>query len=276
MPTPRRNRRDRTNERLLRPVHPNAGITAEYRRKLDDLIGEMNRSVLYWLAAKYRANEPRLIALGEDETPADALQRAMSELTKRWLKRFDEAAPKLADWFAKSTAKRSQAALRKIMKDAGFTVEWKMTPAARDVMDATINAQVSLIKSIPQHYLAQVEGMVMRSVQTGRDLGQLTDDIEREFGVTRRRAAFIALDQNNKATASMTRARQLEVGVTEAIWVHSGGGKEQRRTHLKAGRDRQRYEVAEGWYDPDVKKFILPGELPNCRCVARAVVPGFS
>ena len=58
--------------------------------------------------------------------------------------------------------------------------------------------------------------------------------------------------------------------------MHSGGGKHPRPTHLKAGREQKRYDVTKGWFDPEVDKFILPGELPNCRCVSRAVVKGFS
>ena len=71
----------------------------------------------------------------------------------------------------------------------------------------------------------------MRGIQTGRDLGQISRDLQDTFGVTRRRAAFIALDQNNKATASMTRARQTELGIKKAIWLHSHGGKKPRPTH---------------------------------------------
>ena len=69
------------------------------------------------------------------------------------------------------------------------------------------------LDSIPSYHKASrlqritnVEGLVMRSVQTGRDLRQLTTDLQEQFGVTRRRAAFIARHQSNKATASMTRA----------------------------------------------------------------------
>ena len=150
-----------------------------------------------------------------------------------------------------------------------------MTPATRDIMQATINQQVSLIKSIPSRYFTQIEGIVMRSVQIGRDLGQLTTDLQDQFGITKRRAAFIARDQNNKATASMNRARQDEIGVTEAIWVHSGGGKHPRPTHLKAGREKTRYDIKEGWLDPALGRHIFPGEEPNCRCVSKSIIPGF-
>lgn len=263
----------RSTEKVLRPIHPNAGIEAAYRLKLDRLIQEMQASTIYFVKAAYRANPPEI---AQDETPAEALRKAIKALSDRWLKRFDEAAPKLAKWFGMATERRSAAAFRKILKDAGLTVEFTMTPAMRDILDATVNQNVALIKSIPAQYFEQIEGLVMRSVQTGRDLGGLTDELQSRYGVTSRRAALIARTQNNLATASMARARQVEVGISEAVWVHSGGGHEARPTHLKAGREHQRYDVNKGWFDPAEQRFILPGELINCKCIGRPVVKGFS
>lgn len=261
------------NDIVLRPVHPNVGIEAAYRRKLTALVEEMNTSVLYWLRAAYRANEPEI---AQDESPAAALRAAIRKLAGRWLRRFDVAAKELASYFSKAVSDRSDAALRAILKKGGISVEWKMTRAQNDVLQATVAQNVALIKSIPAQYLTNVEGLVMRSIQTGRDLGQVTKGLQHQFGVTKRRATFIARDQNNKATASLTRARQVELGIIEAEWLHSGAGKHPRPTHVKAGRDRVRYDTRRGWYDPAVKKYILPGEEPGCRCVGRPVVKGFS
>lgn len=262
----------RSKEKLLRPVHPNAGLEAAYRKRLASLVKEMSDSTVYWLKASYRANPP----IAADESPADALKKSIRELAKRWNRRFDQAARKLAAWFAQSTDKRSAAVLRKILKDAGLTVAFTMTPAMRDVLDATVNQNVALIKSIPSQYFTEVEGLVMRSVQTGRDLGGLTKDLQDRYGITYRRAALIARTQNNLATSSMVRARQIEVGLDEAIWMHSGGGHEPRPTHLKAGREKTRYKISEGWFDSAVGERIQPGQLPNCRCVGRPIVRGFS
>lgn len=266
--------------KLLPPVHPNAGLEAEYRRRLVALVEEMHTSVFYWLQAAYRRNEPAVVALATDELPATTLRRALRELQRRWQHRFDEAAPELARYFAKAVAQRSDRTLMSILRKQGFSVRLKMTRGMLDQLHATINANVGLIKSIPQKYLLDVEGAVMRSVQAGRDLKTLTAELEQTYGVTRRRAALIARDQNNKSTAAMTRGRQMEMGVKEAVWVHSHGGREPRPTHLAAGKRRQRYNVKEGWFDPDAEgrgkgKNIFPGELINCRCVARSVIPGF-
>lgn len=256
---------------VLRPVHPNSGLEAVYRRKLIDLIQQMNRSISYWVKAAYRANTPHL---AQDELPVETLRRAIRALTRRWTARFNDLAGDLASYFAQSVSQRSDAALKAALKRGGFTVEWTMTRAQRDVVNAVAHENVSLIKSIAQQHLTRVEGVVMRSVATGRDLGALTKELQQISGVTRRRAAFIAQSQNQMATAALTAARQLEIGVERAIWQHSSAGKVPRPAHV--AMNGKTYDVKQGMWDRDEKKYVLPGELINCRCVSRAVVPGFN
>lgn len=262
----------RPKPKVLRPVHPNVGIGAAYRRRIDALVDEMANSYRHWLVARYRANPP----IATDALPARDLEKQLSELGRQWAKRFDEAAPKLARWFAQSAERRSRAALDKILRDAGVSVRFQMNAEMRDAYQATLSENVGLIRSIPQQYHTQIEGMVMRSVSAGRDLSDLTSELQARFGVTRRRAALIARDQNNKATAVFVRVRQKQAGITKAMWLHSHGGKEPRKTHL--ANDGKLYDPSRGWYDPDpkVRRHIWPGELINCRCVSRSVVEGFT
>ncbi len=262
--------------KILAPVRPNAGLEALFRRRLLRFVDAMNKSVQFWVKQSYKANPP---VMAQDESPAEALRKSIKKLGKRWQRNFDEMAPKLAEYFATSAAERSDATLKAILRKGGFSVKFQMTPAMRDILDATISEQVNLIKSIPQKYLTDVEGIVMRGVQTGRDVGQVSRDLQNAYGVTRRRAGFIARDQLNKATASMNRARQTELGIKKAIWVHSHGGKTPRPTHL--ANDGNEYDVSKGWYDKDADgkgkgRWIFPGELPNCRCVSRSVIKGFT
>lgn len=257
----------------LRPVHPNAGIRAGYRKRLVALVDEMCASYLHWVRAAYRKHTP---VLAQDEVPSRELERALAALAKRWNRNFDTAADELAKYFATRVENRSRQALMAILKKGGFTVEFKMSKALRDVMVATVAENVSLIKSIPAQFHSQISVMVMQSVVTGRDLAPLTRQLQKQFGVTRRRAELIARDQNNKATAQITRARYVDMGIKKAIWLHSGGGKTKRPTHVK--QSGKTFNIDTGWYDPDpkVKRFIQPGELINCRCVPRAVVKGFT
>jgi uncharacterized protein with gpF-like domain len=259
--------------KTLRAVRPNAGIEAAYRKKLVSLIDRMHRSVMWWVRAAYRRNTP---AIAMDDTSADELQRIIAELRERWTENIDGTAEKLAEYFSQAVADRSDAALKKILRDGGFSVRFQMTPAMQDVFAATVAENVSLIKSIPARYFDQIEGIVMRGVQTGYDLKQITDDLQKQFGVTRKRAAFIARDQGSKANSLLSRARHLELGIETAIWKHSHAGKHPRPSHVKAGEDKVEYKISEGWLDPAIGKYIWPGTEINCRCTAAPVIPGFS
>lgn len=253
-------------QRTLKAVRPNAGVQAEYRRRLDALVDEMNNSITYWLTATYREQLP---AIAADASPVKALLTTLRDLSKRWLRRFEIGAQKLAEWHAQKTRSYTDTALHTALKDAGFSVKFTMTPAMQTAYDAVIAEQVGLIKSIAQQNLQQVETLVMQSVQTGRDLGQLAPELEKRYGITKRRAALIARDQNNKATATLTRHRQQELGITHAVWLHSHGGKTPRPSHVKA--DGETYEIAKGMFLDG--EWVFPGELINCRCVSRSVIP---
>ncbi|CAB3715060.1 phage head morphogenesis protein [Achromobacter marplatensis] len=252
----------------LRPVHANLGIEAAYRKRLDRLIDEMQRSVVYWLTAAYRRNVPEI---AQDESPAMVLTKMMRRLAKQWQRRFDEASQPVASEFAESSMSTADLSLRNALRQKGFSVQFQMTRAANDVFQATVQENVGLIKSIAAEHLQDVQGMVMRSVTQGRDLEGITKELEKRYGITKRRAAFIARDQNNKATATITRVRQQGLGIKQAKWQHSRGGKHPRKSHQDADGDV--YDVDKGMLIDG--EYIRPGELPNCRCVAISIIPGF-
>src|SRR5262249_22185127 len=172
--------------------------------RLFQLIDQMHDSIKYWIEARYRNNEP--VMSYDAKTPAVVLRMTINKLKKQWLKRFDDLSVQLAEYFAQQAKDRTDHQMRTMLKKAGMSVKFTMTPAMKDIQKATVQANVALIKSIPQQYLSQVEGAVMRSVQQGRDLAYLSKELRTKFGVSKRKAAEIARDQNNKATSAFQRA----------------------------------------------------------------------
>lgn len=253
--------------KTVRAVHANRGIASRYRKQMQRLIAEMVASVEYWLAAGYNKTPPILAA---DAAPSQKIKRVLEDLAKRWVAKFDESAPKIAEAYLQSIFKASDSSFRAALKAAGWAVEFKMTPAIRDAFEASLAENVGLIKSIPERYLQQVEGVVMRSYASGRDLQTMTKELRQIYPEVARRAELIARDQSNKANAVVNRARQMELGITEAIWMHSHAGKNPRPDHVAA--NGKKYNIAEGC---EVRKgeFIQPGEEINCRCTSRAVLP---
>jgi len=258
-----------TKPKLARAVHANRGVEAAYRKALQSLIAEMHASVQYWLMAAYRKAPPRAAEMAQDATPAGMIRRVLAGLADRWQKRFDEAAPKLARHFVGRATKSTDAAFRQALKDAGWSVKFQMTPEMLDAFDAALFENVGLIKSIPAQYLQQVEGVVMRSYSAGRDLETMTRDLKALYPGASHRAELIARDQSNKANAVVTRARQMELGIEEAIWMHSHAGKTPRPDHVAA--NGRRYKIAEGCLISG--EYIFPGAEINCRCTSRAILP---
>lgn len=252
----------------LPPVRPNAGLRAVYRARLEAAVQELHNSVLYWLKAAWR-QQPRLA----QDAPVADLRDLFRRLGRRWERRFNELAPELAAYFAQKASDRVSGKLRELLKERGMSVEFVMSRPVRLAYQAVLAENVGLIKSIAREHLGKVEGEVMRSVAAGRDLATLTTGLQAQYGLTRRRAALVARDQNNKATAVITKARQLELGVTHARWRHSHGGQRPRPSHVEA--DGTVYEIERGWWDPDERAWVWPGTLINCRCVSEPVIPGF-
>lgn len=258
--------------KTAKAVHANRGIEAKYRKTLQALIAEMHGSVEYWLTAAYRKEPPRMATLVEqaqDASPSGRIKKILDELAKRWVDRFDEMAPLIAEAYLQGMFKATDSAMRQALKEAGWSVEFKMTPAMRDAFDASLQENVGLIRSIPGKYLQQVEGTVMRSYATGRDLATMVKELKQLYPAASHRAELIARDQSNKANAVVNRARQMELGITEAIWMHSHAGKNPRPDHVKANGTK--YKIAEGCKISG--EYIQPGEEINCRCTSRPVLP---
>lgn len=263
-------RKLRPGERVLRPVHANRGVEAAYRKALKKRIDEMAASFEYWLTAAYRKKPPAVAALvAQDASPSQHIKKTLDELSKRWVGKFDEWAPKLAELYAYESFKATDSAFRQALHAAGWSVDFKMTPAMRDALNAHIDANIALIKSIPEQYHKQVTGVVMRSYSAGRDLGTMTSELKALYPAASNRATLIARDQSNKANATVSRTRQLELGITEAVWMHSHAGKTPRPSHVAA--DGKRYNIAEGCLIDG--EYIQPGTEINCRCVSRAIIP---
>lgn len=142
-------------------------------------------------------------------------------------------------------------------------------PPGRVSVNAMVQANVSLIQSIPEKYLDEVEYLVMQCVQNGSDMRTLTEELQHRYGLTKKRAAFIARDQNHKVFGRLAINEAIEAGFSRGIWRHSRGGREPRESHVKANGEV--FELSQGCFIDD--EYIYPGEKINCRCVFEVFVP---
>ena len=238
---------------ILKPIQPNLGVEAAYRKSLKKLLREMRADVQGLLERHY----PKGIA---QDSLTDGLQAALAALLRYWLARLDKLAPQIAEIFTNQSANHTERAFQTALREAGFTVRFRATAQQQTALQAVLGGNVSLIRSIGQQYLNRVEESVWRSVNAGYDMAQLTRELRKDYGISERRAAFIARDQTNKAKAAIEKARRQELGITEAIWMHSHAGKEPRPSHVAA--NGKRFDVSKGMYLDG--KWVQPGEEINC------------
>jgi hypothetical protein len=244
---------------LVNGVRPNEGLIADYHRRLQAMVDKMHTSVAYWILAKYRAKPPEMAL---DASPAAELQAVIRAMTRQWNREFAIFADGYGRRITRRAAGTSDAAFAAHLRKAGFTIPFVSTPELNDVLQASINQNVQLIRSIPQQYMADVGGDVMRAVQSGRDLSTISKDLRSRYDITQKRAALISRDQVSKASTAFTRARQLQIGIREAVWVHSHAGKVPRPTHVDM--DGKTYDIEKGMWDEAVQRWIHPGEEINC------------
>lgn len=268
MATTRRN----PNDKVLTPVHASAGVRAWYEKKLHDLLCCMNDSMQTHIAAAWKSATPSIGFAQDDANSSVVLRRAINRWGRLWQSKFDALSSDLARKFADKNFSTTQNAMQASLKAAGFTVAFKPTPASVEAYQAVAGENIALIKSIPQQYLTDVREQVFQSVMRGGDLATLSKSIQEKYGVAHRRAAFIARDQNLKAKSIIENVRRTQLGIETAIWLHSGGGREPRPSHVAySGKP---YNIKEGALIDGER--IWPGVLPNCRCVSKPVLPGYN
>lgn len=255
-------------------VHANPGVEHWYRTQLDGIVQQAH-SELTTIAVEALAVRAQYASDAEPSLRQTThLQKTLKRWADKWGTRFDKMSDDLAKRFATKNFDTSQVAMRTAFKRAGFTVAFKPTRASLNAYKAVVAENVNLIKSIPSQYLTNVQSAVWASVNRGGDMGALSKQLTREYGSTLKRAAIIARDQNNKAKAVIESTRRLELGITRAVWQHSSGGKIPRPTHV--AMDGKVFDLKKGMYDSAEQANVLPGQLINCRCTSRAIIPGFN
>lgn len=241
----------------------------DYRKKLAALIARMQKETQREILRAYQGEEAQIAA---DAVPANVLYRLARGLRDKYQKLFNKKARSLSLWFVNSVDRYTEVALKGALRhyqsekfqqelsDLGLLHDFKRTPALTNAVQSFVHENVNLIKSIPEKYFTEVEGMVMRGIRDGKPFNWVNDEMAKRYGITTRRAVMIARDQNHKATEQLNRTRQLGLGVKRGMWQHATGVKEPRHSHEQA--NGKIFDLDKGLKVDG--EFIFPGEKINC------------
>lgn len=249
-------------------MFPNAGYAAKYRREIRRLIKAMHKDVKRELGALY--------SVLASDAPL-TLTEIMARLRKRWYYIFEKRAREMAKWLADSVQKRTRQDIMNQLKKMGFALTPNYTGAEKKLINDFVAESVSLIKTIPQTFLREVQGTVKKAFERGGDRAAIKEAIEDKIDNplvhnAERRAELIAKDQTQKVTQDFARANAQAYGATKARWIHIPGEKTSRITHMEM--DGEEFDINVGLYDPDVGENVLPGQLIYCMCTQEFLFPG--
>ncbi len=260
-------------------ITPSNTIERQYSAVLVAMVKRMNKELLAEIPKAYaRRDDEFLPDMAADESAAVWLRRYVNRFFSRWQKRFDKMAEVRAKWFTEQTEKASTKQIKAMLKEVGFTVEFRTTSYVNNILQASMAENVDLIKSIPAQVHDKVLGIVSRGIQAGNDQMFIKEELQKQFGVTERRARFIARDQSRKAMSALAEARCNEGGIVEGYWRHRSGSKVPRTSHKGPKMNGVRYVLAEGLHDPNPKinRKVKPGELPGCLCSFSPALDSFN
>jgi SPP1 gp7 family putative phage head morphogenesis protein len=257
----------------LRPgVGIGADIYGELRAALETMAKEIKREMITALT-KAGFTGPKY---GQDAADGSYQARVrLNALAKKWEPVFGKLSSKLSERMVRRTLKHSAVtlgmSLRQISKD--FEINTRYIDARlKQVITASTEEAASLIRLIPQQYLGDVQGAVMRSITTGRGLRDLVPTLNRLYDGRLKHARMVALDQTRKAYANINAARLQKVGCESFVWIHTGGGVHPRKDHIALSGKEYRFDhppVIGVMYGQEVHG--LPAQMPNCRCVMKPV-----
>jgi len=254
-------------------LNPNAAIEFRYYGALSRLIEKMSKETESEIKRLF--SEPHAKAyFAQDATISAQTKIAFAKLRASMQKIFDISATPLAEAMTNAESLSSAVSLHKSLEKLSGGLKLKtdfISGDLKEILGATINENVALIKSIPSEYFTQIESAVMRSITTGNGMQDLVPFVQKHEGITLRRARIIARDQTRKAFSNLNFARMDKVGIKEYEWLHSAGGQKPRHLHQRMSGNIYRIDEPPV-IDEKTGQRGKPGDLINCRCRAIPVI----
>jgi len=268
-------------------------LEAQYYRDLSRIVGEVDRLIEKSVFPLLKKNEaiykkaPGLAVAdaemikGVNPPPIPSLRskeaRDLSDLIREQIDKIKESlgtplenyALKIATDTAIKGGKANRAAfVADIKKAIGVDLKKVLTEggiegAVRD----SVRANVALIKTIPEQYFEQIQGMILQGIDEGKDFFSIQLDLLQVNEKNMKRARVIARDQVSKMNSTVNRLRQEAIGITHYIWRTVEDESVRSEHKVLNGRKFAWSEIPPGGY--------RPGEAIQCRCIAEPVLAGF-
>ena len=267
-----------------KPLNFNVGLQRWYVRELIKLVDDLTAEVFEEIKPLYKEYKEQITL---DASISSQARIKLNSLRDLFEKKFKDKGKTFAERMVRKTNRYANNTFWKMInemlktkedvkKAGGYLLKGSIiTPEKEEVMKALIYENVNLITNLQTHYFEQITGAVMRSIQAGKGVSVIEDELNKYKGMTKRRARNIALDQTRKAYNSINMRNMQDAGVKKFEWIHSGGSQKPRKYHMEnypKGLNHGIFDLDKGAPSEDGKRYIYPGEEPYCHCRMAAVI----
>lgn len=274
----------------IRAIEANPGDINDFAQKLENVMRSFSRMVQKEIIDALEANADQLIAqdadlkktgINADANKTDELLTRILEMQKKnFLGKYNTRISRLVSQYVSKTHKSVNNAQKKAFTAAGINLEdtkgikdfEKSNPHVTKMKAGHAVALSDKIKDFMSSQMNRLKMIAVGTITTGGSTADLKEryDEKDNIDVICKQIANNS-GRNMAAEAQQSNAKML--GIKEGIWVHRPGAWSSRKSHK--AMDGKKFSLGKGMWDPDEGKFVMPGELPACRCSFRAVFDGF-
>lgn len=131
------------------------------------------------------------------------------------------------------------------------------------ILREAVRRNTALISNVNADTKNRIEQVIYDGFARRLNKKQLTDELAKAMGITKRRARIIAGDQTHKLNIALTQYRNQQLGITSYKWMT-------RRDDRVRPAHRARQGKLFRWDKPPFDGH--PGYAVGCRCIAQAVI----
>ena len=251
-------------------LRPAVGIYIDLGDAVAAEIERMHREVRRELEGAFASGE---LHMAMDDSITSQARMRLNAMQQKWEARFRLLANRQVRKMLDRVMRNSEVTLKMSLREVSqkLKVDTSLSDARlEEVIKASTQEAAGLIKRIPEQFLGDVQGQVMRSITSGRGMQDLVPYLTKRYEGDKKWARHVAMDQTRKSYAAVNRVRLQKLGCEEFEWIHSGGSAHPREEHIALSGKKFRFD------DPPVinKKTGekgFPATLPFCRCVLKPV-----
>jgi len=256
-------------EHLGKPLIPSAAIWEQWDKAVQPIMKKMYIETRRELTAVFKKTD---FIGAMDASPVSQSRIVLNSLMSKYQKIFNDLSKSIVDKMISSVMKNSTATLKISLKDYVNPLEIDRTATnarLKELIQASTEEAANLIKRIPEKYLGEVQGEVMRSITTGNGLKDLVPYLTKRYEGDAKWARHVAMDQTRKANAGVNKARMQQLGVEKFKWQHVMSS-HPRKDHIELSGKVFRFDDLPV-IDKRTGQKGYVGELPFCRCISTPV-----